>query len=138
MHSQKNMKKIVFTEDCPPRKKFRTQKKIHSLKNPTLRKIRCGFRSLLHLLYRKAVDNYLIEFSNVQKDKTLSYDQRRKKLREIREQEEELVSAHRTSPLGCGWCSERMDDLVFSPKHQNWFCVTCYEDAHRQYPDDYP
>ena len=98
----KNDKRITFEEDSPSRKKFRMQKRVHSLKDPKLRKIRYGFRSLLHLLYRKAIDNYLNEFSNIQKDKALSYDQRRNKLREIREQEEELVSVACTSPLGYG------------------------------------
>jgi len=138
MPSQKDVKRIIFTEDCPPRKKFRTQKKIHSLKDPTLRKIRYGFRSLLHLFHKEKGKDYLIERSKIREDKSLSNDQRDIKMRKIRKKREELASAYRTSPISCGWCSNTMDDLVFSPNHQNWFCVTCYEDAHRLYPDDYP
>lgn len=128
----------TFEEECPPRKKFRVQKRVHSLKDPRLRKIRYGFRSLLLFLYKEKCKAYLIKRSKILEDKSLSNDQRDVRLWEIRKKREELASVHRTSPVSCGWCSNTTDDLVFSPNHQNWFCVTCYKDAHRLYPDDYP
>lgn len=129
---------MMIIENCPPRKKFRMKKRVHSLIDPKLRKIRYGFRSLLRLLYKEKGEDYLIERSKILEDKTLSNDQQNFKLRKIRRKSEELASVFRTSPVSCGWCSDMMEDLVFSPNHQNWFCVTCYEDAHRLYPEEYP
>jgi hypothetical protein len=122
----------------PPERKFRMRKRIHSLRNPKIRKIRYNFRSLLHLWYREKGKEYMVKKANVREDKTLSYEQRQKKLRSLRERDEELQSALAAAPISCGWCSDKVDDLVFEPSRQSWFCVTCYEEAHRLYPDEYP
>ena len=124
--------------NLPPQRKFRMKKRIHSLRDPKLRKIRYNFRTLLRLWYKEEGREYLAEKAKVRKDKTLSYDQRKKKLRELREADEELVSRYAAASISCGWCSNKMRDLVFEPSRQSWFCVTCYEEAHRLYPDEYP
>ena len=136
MCSQKNVKRIIFSEEC--QKKFRTQKRIHKLKDPKLRKIRYELRTLLHLMYRKRSHEFWEELSIIREDKTLSYDQRREKMREIRKERERLQLRMSASPIGCVWCANQMEDLVFNPKRQCWICVTCYEDAHQQYPMEYP
>ncbi len=134
-------KKIVFEEDSPSRSyrlRLRTKKKIRSLKNPKLRKIRCELRTLLHLAYRKKYGEYSKEYSKIQNNKSLTYDKRIKERMVVHRKIEDLRLNHSRYPLGCGWCSDRMEDLVFDPKRQCWFCVVCYEDAHNQYPDEYP
>ena len=138
-HNEK--KKIVFEEDClyrSHRLRLRTKKKIRSLKNPKLRKIRCELRTLLHLAYRKKYDEYNMKYSKIQNNKSLTYYEKNERQMVVLQEREELTLNHSRYPLGCGWCSERMDDLVFDPKRQCWFCVVCYEDAHDQYPDEYP
>jgi hypothetical protein len=121
----------------PPQRK-RKKKRIHSLKDPALRKIRYNFRSLLYLWYKEKGKEYLAEKAEIRDNKTLSYQQRKRLLRKLREADEELQYTLAAAPLGCGWCSNMMDDLVLEPKRQTYYCVACYEKVHRLYPDEYP
>lgn len=120
----------------PPQQKYRRKKRIHSLKDPKLIKMRYNFRSLLRLWYREMKENYMLEEDRLYK--TFSYDQRKKKLRKLREEREILESKYAAAPISCGWCSDMMRDLVFEPNRQCYFCVKCYEEAHKLYPDEYP
>jgi hypothetical protein len=122
----------------PPQQKFRMKERVHSLKNPELRKIRYNLRSLLYLWYRDVMENYRVESFEVRNDKALSYEQRWDKLKKLREQDEELQSALTAAPVSCGWCNNKKRDLVFEPSRQSYFCVTCYEKAHQLYPNEYP
>ena len=133
INSQENFAKYSL-----PQGRSKARKKIHHLRDSKLRRIRYGFRSLLYLLYRESIDKSFAKYSDIQTDEALSYKQRKKILREILEQREDLVSAMRRSPLICGWCSDLTEDLVLNPKRQSWFCVNCYGVAHQLYPREYP
>jgi hypothetical protein len=117
-------------------RKLRKKKRIRSLKDSRLRKIRYNFRSLFYLWYREVKENFMLEENRIYE--AFSYEQRQEKLKKLREKDVELQSALAAAPLGCGWCNNKMRDLVFEPSRQSWFCVTCYEEAHRLYPEEYP
>ena len=92
----------------------------------------------LYLWYKEKGKEYLAEKAEIRDNKTLSYQQRKRLLRKLREADEELQYTLAAAPLGCGWCSNMMDDLVLEPKRQTYYCVACYEKVHRLYPDEYP
>jgi hypothetical protein len=139
MYFQKDVKRIIFSEECPS--KFRTQKRVHKLGDPRLRIVRHGFRVLLRLEYMKRrveldkkLENLSLEYSR----NMISYNEMFKKKRYLLKEIEELSLLHMKTPLGCGWCNNHMEDLVFDPRRQCWFCTVCYEYAHSQYPEEYP
>lgn len=133
------VKKIMFSEEC--QRKFRTQKRVHKLGNPRLRSVRYKFRVLFRLEckerkaeFDKKLEALRLGFSR----STLSYNEMFEKEKFYLKKNEELSLLLMRSPLGCVWCGNQMEDLVFNPKRQCWFCTVCYEDAHEQYPEEYP
>lgn len=133
------VKKIIFLEGC--QRKFRTQKRVHKLEIPRLRSVRYKFRVLFRLEckkrraeFDKKLEALRLEYSR----NMLSYNEKFEKERDLLKQSEELSLLHMRSPLGCVWCGNQMEDLVFNPRRQCWFCTVCYEDAHEQYPEEYP
>jgi len=139
MYFQKDVKRKIFSEECP--RKFRTQKRVHKLKDPRLRRIRYGFRILIRLEYDrrraefdKKREKLHLEFSK----NLLSYKDMFEKEKILLRETEELSLLLASIPTVCAWCGSHMEDLVFNPRRQCWFCTICYEDAHNQYPEEYP
>lgn len=140
MSIHKNFNKMLPSKDCQ-KKKLRTRKIVHKLKDQRLRKIRYELRTLLNLEYHKRIDGFfkqLDELSELLSSNLLSYEETSARKMKIRRRIERLRLQHSQCSIGCGWCGDRMEDLVFNPKRQCWFCTTCYEDAHKQYPEEYP
>lgn len=114
------------------------KKVVQKLKDEKLRKIRYGLRTLLRLEYQEKYRDFDKKFFALSKDKSLSFDERRKKHRFIIRKQEEIDLMYRRYPLCCGICGDRMENLVYNPVMYQWRCVHCYEAAHERFPEEYP
>ena len=89
--------------------------KIRILKNEKLRKIRFFFRTIVYLEVH-----------------------RRRSVAISPLEEQKLVILSGLHPIQCTLCGDRYSDLIFNDRRHLWFCLACYEDAHKLYPDEYP
>ena len=114
------------------------KKVVQKLKNEKLRKIRYELRTLLRLEKEKRWGDLHERFVALNKDKSISYDEGKKKTRFILGKQEELDLNYIRYPLCCGICGDRMENLVFNPVMNQWRCVLCYRQAHEEFPEEYP
>lgn len=118
--------------------KNKSKKIVQKLKNEKLKKIRYELRTLLRLEKEKRWKDLQKKFVAFSEDKSLSFDERRKKHRFIIRKQEELDLMYRQYPLCCGICGNRIRNLVYNPVKHQWRCVPCYEGAHEKFPKEYP
>ena len=119
--------------------KNRVKKKVvQKLKDEKLKKIRYELRTLLRLEKEKRISNLHEKFVKIARDKSISYDESKKKCRFIIKKQEELRLSYGRYPLCCGICGDRMENLVYNPVMCEWRCFLCYEQAHRKFPKEYP
>jgi hypothetical protein len=114
------------------------KKVVQKLKSKKLKKVRYGFRTLLRLEYQKRYRGFHNMFVALSNDKSISYDECVKEQDFILRKQEKLRLAYGRYPLCCGVCGDRMKNLVFNPMMYQWRCVSCYEYAHEEFPEEYP
>ena len=114
------------------------KKVVQKLRGEKLRKVRYELRSLLRLEKEKRWRDLQERFVALGEDKSLSYDERKKKRRFIIRKQEELDLTYVRFPLCCGICGNRVRNLVYNPVKHQWLCVLCYKQAHEEFPEEYP
>ena len=114
------------------------KKVVQNLKDEKLRKIRYEFRTLLHLESEKRIKDLHDELVAISCNKSLSYNEYAEKTQPIVKNQERLRLAYSIYPLCCGICGDRMKNLVYNPVMYQWRCLLCYEQAHKNFPEDYP
>ena len=119
--------------------KTRDKKKVvQKLKDEKLKKIRYELRTLLRLEKEKRWRDLQKRFVKIARDKSLSYDEEKKKTRFILKKQEELDLSYGRYPLCCGICGDRMRNLIYNPIMLQWRCLLCYKQAHQKFPEEYP
>ena len=114
------------------------KKVVQKLKDEQLKKIRYELRTLLRLEKEKRWSDLQKRFISLSNDKTISYDECKKKHRFIIRKQEVLDLTYGRYPLCCGICGDRMENLVYNPVMYQWRCLPCYEQAHEKFPEEYP
>ena len=117
---------------------LKSKKRIRSLKDPRLRRIRFQLRVLSRLLYKEEYKVLTQRISDQMGGNYLESTEKTKKRRELMNAREKLTFKMLSSPIICALCGNQMEDLVFNPQRQCWFCIACFEDAHKNYPEEYP
>ncbi len=92
---------------------LRLKLKAHRLKDPILRKIRSGLRSILLLEYKK---------KELELRKRLSFATDDQKEIEILKQRHDLSMSLHRSPINCFFYGNHMGDLVQDPDSLFWYC----------------
>jgi hypothetical protein len=116
----------------------REKKVVQKLKNDRLRKIRYELRTLLRLENEKRINDLHNKFAILSNNKSLTYEERKKKYRLIIKEQEDLRISYGSYPLCCGICGDRMANLIYNPIMYQWRCVPCYGQAHKNFPKHYP
>ena len=114
------------------------KKVVQKLRDEQLRKIRYELRTLLRLEKEKRIGALHERFIKISRDKSISYDESKKKHRFIIKKQEELKLSYGRYPLCCGICGDRMENLIYNPIMYQWRCPPCYEQAHKKFPEEYP
>lgn len=114
------------------------KKKVQNLKDPHLRRIRYELRTLLRLEYEKRLDRFYRKLSVIRNDDSLTYEQKRDRLKDIRMRREKFEAMKKRYPINCAICGDRMENLVWNPNRHQWRCIPCYEGAHKRFPKIYP
>ena len=115
------------------------KKRIITIKNPELKKIRNNLRLLL-LKWRSVQWNqFHDEYEELRFDKNhhpldLTRD-KRKKVNILLQKMRFLDEAYNKSICKCRKCFATDRDMVYSPVYQGWFCVECYNELHEYYKD---
>jgi hypothetical protein len=123
------------------------KKRIISIRNPTLRKIRDNLRSLILEVHKsfqhKLADKRSLirkEISeNPEKDTETLYEQIGNLSRELQENRRLLYE----SIVVCPVCFKSNKDMTYNPVHKTWFCTDCYEvlkkgNQERGTPEEFP
>ncbi len=119
--------------------KNRVKKKVvQKLRDEKLMKIRYELRTLLRLEKEKRIHALHERSIKISGDKSISYDESKKKHRFIIKKQEELRLSYGRYPLCCGICGDRMRNLVYNPIMLQWRCLLCYKQAHQKFPEEYP
>lgn len=101
------------------------QKRIISIKDARLRKIRNNFRSLwISATHRIWDDLFDDEDELYRKNMTNS---ELYQLSRIQQKKQDLKSMLDQSICLCPVCQQIDQDMVFNPVTKRWFCVDCYE-----------
>ncbi len=103
------------------------KKKIRSLKNPQLRKIRYELRTLFFLVYKRRYRDLNVELGKIRVNNSLSFDGRTERLKKLIKERENLDISFRQYPINCSLCGNRMEDLIQDPCSLFWFCIDCYD-----------
>jgi hypothetical protein len=111
---------------------------VQNLKDEKLRKIRYELRTLLRMEKEKRINDLHEELVTISYDKSLSYTEYVEKTQPIVKNQEKLRLAYSNYPLCCGICGDRIGNLVYNPVMYQWRCVPCYEQAHKNFPTEYP
>ena len=117
---------------------MKRKKVVQKLKDEKLRKIRYELRTLLRLEKEKRINDLHKKFVDISNNESLSYDERVEKRQPIIRRQEDLRISYGLYPLCCGICGNRMKNLVYNPVMYQWRCVPCYEQAHKNFPKEYP
>ena len=118
--------------------KTKSKKVVQKLKDEKLKKIRYELRTLLRLEWQERNRELHKRFVAIGKNKSLTYDERKRKRRVIIREQEKLDLTYGLYPLCCGICGNRMENLVYNPVKYQWRCALCYQQAHEKFPEDYP
>ena len=114
------------------------EKRLITLKNPQLRKVRTELRNLL----RQAVEDHSSrlheQINKIRYDKSLEYEVKKKKIQQIYQKSEELKRAFLHSVVGCRLCGKTELDLIFNPVLNTWYCEGCYEFNRKGHENIYP
>ncbi len=108
--------------------KLKNKQKVRILKNPRLRKIRYELRTLLSLEYYKKRKELYKRSGDIRGDKSISYDERKERLKRLLKDIEKLKLTFHRSTISCWVCGDRMNDLIQDPDSLFWFCVNCHQD----------
>ena len=103
------------------------KKKIRSLKDSKLRKIRYELRTLFFLFYKRRDRELNIELGRIRGDNSLSFDGRTERLKKLIKERENLRIFFIQCPINCSMCGNRMEDLIQDPCSLFWFCRDCYD-----------
>ncbi len=114
------------------------KKVVQKLKDGRLRKIRYELRTFLRLEKEKRIDDLHGKLVAISNNELLSYEERTERRQPIIRKQEELRISYGLYPLCCGICGNRMKNLVYNPVMYQWRCVPCYEQAHKNFPKEYP
>lgn len=96
--------------------------KVRILKNPRLRKIRYGLRTLLFTLFELKEDEIHQKMGDVDRDDSLSYDTKGERFKELRKERENLIITFSQSPINCAMCGSREEDLIYQHDTYMWVC----------------
>lgn len=114
------------------------KKRLISLKNPQLSRIRTEMRNLLRSAFE---DHYLRLFdqiNSIRLDESLEHEVKKEKIQEIFLKSEELKRAFLHSVAGCRLCGRTDLDLIYNPVLNTWYCKGCYEFNREGHQDLYP
>ncbi len=103
------------------------KKRTIKLKDPRLRKARTELRTLLRLVWEKKTLELHDQIDAIYDDKSLDYEARKPKIRQIKEKIKALDFAYKRAPHGCCVCGRREPDLTYNPCDSTWYCEDCYE-----------
>lgn len=103
------------------------KKKIISIKNPRLRRIRNSLREII------ALEAFKREREIMKEKDALLYDEEGKlkselpvtELSKLSDEYWNIERALRASIIKCGVCHILDRDMVFVPKFKEWFCIEC-------------
>ncbi len=115
------------------------KKRIISIRDPKLKKIRDNLRLLLLKWKRVEWNQSHDEYEELRFDKNdhpidLTGDER-KRVDVLLQRMRILDEASRKSLCKCTKCLVTDKDMVYNPPYQGWFCVECYNDLHEYYKD---
>ncbi len=103
------------------------KKKIRSLKDSKLRKIRYELRTLFFLAFKRRNRELNVKLGEIRVDNSLSFDGRRERLKKLIKERENLQIFFSQCPINCSLCGNRMEDLIQDPCSLFWFCIDCYD-----------
>ena len=99
------------------------KKRTIRLRNPKLRKVRYGLRTLLVREANKRIIAKIKEKGDLRCSAGYSDE----KHDELYRQEIQLRKLKKASICSCATCSDRKKDHVFVPKTREWYCEICLE-----------
>ena len=102
---------------------FMEKKRIIRLRNPKLRKVRYGLRTLLVREALKRIIDKTQEKRDLRRSDGFTYE----KHDEMYRQEIQLRKLLKASICSCATCSDMKKDHVFTPKTREWYCEECLE-----------
>lgn len=126
---------------------FLKNKRTISIRNPTLRKIRDNFRSLILEINKSsqlklADERGLISkeiYENPKKDNKTLHEQIKELEQKIQKNEQVLYE----SIVVCPVCFKSNKDMTYNPVRKTWYCTECYEvlkkgNEERGTPEEFP
>ena len=102
------------------------EKRLITLKDPRLRKIRTELRNLLCKAFELHYSRYIKEMDTVRHDESLNYAEKKEKNLRIYFESEKLKLHFSRSVVHCSLCVRRDLDLVYNPVLNTWYCEPCY------------
>ncbi len=100
----------------------RVMRKIRTLKNSRLRKVRYELRTLLLLLFEDKKREINLRMGEIRTDDSLSYDGRGEKLKKLLKERENLILSASQHPINCSFCGSREEDLIYQLENHMWVC----------------
>ncbi|MEJ2250422.1 MAG: hypothetical protein P8Y97_12320 [Candidatus Lokiarchaeota archaeon] len=94
----------------------------HELKSFKLRQIRYQWRTLMVLEYKTRRNQFDDEFWKIQRNESLSYEERSQHRKEVIDRKSELRKIRSRQPLSCAWCGNRWEDLYYNYHGAMWLC----------------
>jgi hypothetical protein len=114
------------------------KKRVITLKDPKLRKIRKNLRELLLKAFSRKLNEILDKKKEIMRDPDLNYYEKQEKQIELQSIIQDLKLAKRSAPLSCSTCKRIDIDLVYNPVYNCWYCEECYEFNAQGEPENYP
>jgi hypothetical protein len=94
----------------------------HSLSHPQLRKIRYKLRTVLYLKYKEEQQKVSSKISEINNNKSLSYNDQKRKVKKLNLKRENLNVMTHFYPIACAVCADRTKDLIFRPQQGGYIC----------------
>ena len=108
------------------------KKNVQTLSTPCLIAIRANFRKILWLWFRREFEHLRVLSSKAINRGDMELN------KSILKEQGELDERGYKTPISYALCNDFEANLVYEPKRRTWYCVTCYNDAHNLYPNEYP
>ena len=102
------------------------EKRLITLKDPRLRKIRTELRNLLCKAFELHSLRFFEEMESVRRDESLDYAEKKEKNLKIHFESEKLKHHFSRSVVHCKLCGRRDLDLIYNPVLNAWYCESCY------------
>ncbi|TXT59235.1 MAG: hypothetical protein BAJALOKI3v1_1100002 [Promethearchaeota archaeon] len=114
------------------------KKRIITLKDPKLRKIRKNLRELLLKAFSERLSEVRSKKDKIRENPDLNYYEKKEKLIELQSIIQDLTLAKNGAPLSCSTCKRIDIDLVYNPVFEEWYCEECYEFNSQGHKDWFP